>query len=304
MQGKENISEELRQVSGLVADISRKELFEVPTGYFEGFAGKVLELVRAGEAVELSPALSGVRRLSVYTAPAGYFEDFAGKMLAHIHATEELAGISSLLSGIGKKTPFSTPEGYFDRAPGFLSQITGSPMNTGSSAGMVNENAVVDPVTLSPLLAGLKEKAVYQVPEGYFAGLADSILVKAGKQSGQARVVSIGLGRKWLKYAAAAIVAGMLVTGGWLGFHKSADPEATGDLATVLSKDLSKVSDQEIQNYLDNQDVLLADAVTNNSTATVDITDSDAKTLLGDVPDEELKTYAEEHGAIKDLVTN
>ena len=126
MQGKENISEEIRQVSGLVADISRKELFEVPQGYFEGLAGRILELVQAGDRVEeLSPALSGLRHLPVHTAPAGYFEDFAGKMLAHIHASEELAGISSLLSGIGKKTPFTVPGGYFDQPGEYMSRLTG-----------------------------------------------------------------------------------------------------------------------------------------------------------------------------------
>jgi hypothetical protein len=303
MQGKENISEELRQVSGLVADIGREELFKVPEGYFEGFAGRVLELVRAGEAEELPPALSGLRRLSVYEAPAGYFEDFADKMLDHIQASEELAGISSLLSGIGKKAPFSAPEGYFDQPGEYFSKLTGKlgSLTTQDAESVVSLADAEE--SLSPLLAGLKDKLVYQAPEGYFAGLADSILAKAGKQSGQARVVSIGLGRKWVKYAAAAIVAGMIVTGGWLGFHKSAAPGVPGDLATVTSTKLREVSDQDIQNYLDNQDVSLADAVT-NSTATLDFTDSDVKNLLGDVPDDELKKYAEEHGAIKDLVTN
>jgi hypothetical protein len=298
MQGKENISEELRQISGLVADISREELFKVPEGYFEGFAGRVLELVRAGEAMELSPALSGLRHLPVYEAPAGYFEDFAGKMLTHIHASEELAGISSLLSGISKKTPFSAPEGYFDQPGEYFSKLMGK-------AGV----EAVAPLAgaeepLSPLLAGLRDKAVYQVPEGYFDGLADSILIKTGKQSGQARIVSVGLGRKWVKYAAAAIVAGMIVMGGWLGLHHSAAPGGTGDYASVLSKELYKATDQEIQNYLEDQDDHTLNDVVTNSSATLEINDSDARNLLGEVPDEELKTYAEEHGAIKDVATN
>ena len=77
----------------------------------------------------------------------------------------------------------------------------------------------------------------------------------------------------------------MLVTGGWLGLHRSPAPGVSND----ITNNLAQVSDQEIQNYLDNEDVVpLADAVT-NSTATLEITDSDARNLLGDVPDGELK---------------
>jgi hypothetical protein len=63
------------------------------------------------------------------------------------------------------------------------------------------------------------------------------------------------------------------------------------------------VSDQEILNYLDDQNSILAEPVPNN-TATLDMNDSDIKTLLGDVPDGELQQYMEEHGRANDIATN
>ncbi len=71
-----------------------------------------------------------------------------------------------------------------------------------------------------------------------------------------------------------------------------------------LSKVLNKVSDQEIENYMDDhQASILAEPVP-SSTANLDINDSDVKTLLGDVPDGELKQYLDEHGRANDIATN
>jgi hypothetical protein len=77
----------------------------------------------------------------------------------------------------------------------------------------------------------------------------------------------------------------------------------TVDLASSMSQGLHKVSDQEILNYLDDQNSILAEPVPNN-TATLDMNDSDIKTLLGDVPDGELQQYMEEHGRANDIATN
>ncbi|HZE82935.1 MAG TPA: hypothetical protein VE035_01440, partial [Puia sp.] len=87
MQRKENISEELRKISGIVADISRVELFQVPQGYFEGLDGRIMERIMTMESGEgLSPVLPEARGKHAFTVPEGYFESFAEGMLARIHA--------------------------------------------------------------------------------------------------------------------------------------------------------------------------------------------------------------------------
>ena len=295
MEGKENISEELRLISGFVAGISRETPYALPEGYFEGLADKVLERVRT----------------PIYSVPAGYFEGFAEKLMGRIKAEipsppgeaemssplEELAMLSPFLSRIDKKMPFEVPEGYFSSLPVLTTRLA---MDDQTDLHQLNQDS---------LLAGLKNIPVYQAPEGYFNELADTILEKVkqqdreqqnapGKQQAPARVVSFGRRRNWWKYAAAAVVTGLILTGGWLKLHNS-PLTAPAD----ITKSLSNVSDQEIESYLDNQNLPLADDLA-NSTASVDITESDIKSLLGDVPDGELKEYIDEHGDVKDPVTN
>jgi hypothetical protein len=194
---------------------------------------------------------------------------------------EELARLSPLLSGIDRKTPYRLPEGYFNE--------------------------------LAPILAGLQDKALYEVPEGYFDGLAGEIAARVKQPTSvvvespaPARVIPMGGGKRgWWKYSAAAVVAGLLLTIGWLRLHTSGHG---GNVVTPdIANNLAKVSDQDIQTYLDsdndNINTPLAEVVT-NSTATLDIDDNDVKSLLGDVPDGDLKQYMEEHGGAKDMATN
>jgi rRNA pseudouridine-1189 N-methylase Emg1 (Nep1/Mra1 family) len=106
------------------------------------------------------------------------------------------------------------------------------------------------------------------------------------------------------KYAAAAVVAGLIFTIGWLRLHTPTGAHGNHPSVDVASN-LVKVSDQDLQNYLDDQNdqnPTLTEPM--NSTATLDINDSDVKSLLGDVPDGDLKTYMEEHGGPNDIATN
>ena len=112
--------------------------------------------------------------------------------------------------------------------------------------------------------------------------------------------------RSWWKYSAAAVVAGLIFTIGWLRLSTPTNGHHPASAADVAGK-LVKISDQDLENFLDQNDQsLTADpsAEPMNSTATLDITDSDVKSLLGDVPDGELKSYMEEHGGASDIATN
>jgi hypothetical protein len=328
MEGKDNILHELRLISGFVAGISRVTPYALPEAYFESLADQVLLHVRAGilpkdqksgpipgnagfalpdpsEGATGDPEFRsfGSQEL-VYSVPTGYFEGFASKLMARIKTgqemsetgEEELALLSPFLSRIDKKMPFQVPEGYFAGVTASLSLITGR-------AEMIEEkNDEFLPVTageeyLSSLLTGLKDKPAYQVPEGYFNELAATILGKV-KQPAPAKIISFSQRRTWWKYAAAAVVTALFLTGGWLKLHNS-PATAPSDITKIGSN----VSDQEIESYLDNQNVPLADDLA-NSTASVDVSDNDIKNMFGDIPDTELKQYMDEHKAIKDLATN
>ena len=70
-----------------------------------------------------------------------------------------------------------------------------------------------------------------------------------------------------------------------------------------ITQALQKVSDGEMQAYLDDQRTLLADAG-GTSTATLDMNEGEVKSVLGEVSDNDLQQYMEEHGKADDLATN
>jgi hypothetical protein len=295
MQAKNDISEELKAISVLVDGISRQVPYEVPAGYFDNLSQRVLSRISA--------------KSLTFSVPDGYFDSFASRVLDRIKAgqsanqapgaisavmpgegvEEELARLSAVVSGISRRTPYQLPEGYFEE--------------------------------ISPVLTLIRGKATYQAPVGYFDRLAaetaakTQTTVKAVEVApAAARVTAkvVGMGNRnskvikgnWWKYSAAALVAGLILTLSWPQLHTArTDEHLVGPMPMDLSRVLNKVSDQDIQNYMDDQNSILAEPVT-NSTATLDINDNDVKSLLGEVPDGELKQYLDEHGRANDIATN
>jgi hypothetical protein len=311
MKAKNEILEELRLLSAIVNNISRETPYRVPAGYFDGFPALMLSLTGAAPGAEGpffatesdKPLIFNDEsqilpdRSLPFSVPEGYFEGFAQGLLDKIKAgnlnkagdpitarqpgnpelndpdpRQELAELSPLLNGISRQLPYQAPVGYFEE--------------------------------LSPIMAPLaevREKPLYAVPEGYFEGLAGEILSKVSPA--KAPVISLnrrsrGQRSLW-KYSAAAVVAGLIFTLGWLRLHTPTNGHPAP--AANVASNLVKISDQDLENYLDQND---QSAEPVNSTATLDITDSDVKSLLGDVPDGELKSYMEEHGGANDIATN
>jgi len=93
------------------------------------------------------------------------------------------------------------------------------------------------------------------------------------------------------------VIAALIATGAFLFVRHSGttnDPEVPG---------IAKVPDQELESFLTDNTVALADAgtiVTNDS-----ISENDSKDLFANVSDDELQKYLEEHGVNKtNPVTN
>ena len=279
MNGKNDISDELKTLSSLVDGISRQHPYTVPAGYFDTLAQRVLSRIAA--------------KSLTFSVPDGYFDNFASRVLDRIKAgkseimgesvQEELARLSATISGISRETPYRMPEGYFDE--------------------------------LSPVLTLLKDRPTYEVPVGYFDGLAADAMAKIGQVAAindaahrPAKVIGIGsrgkvLTGNWWKYSAAAAIAGVILMLSWPQLHTANMNAAAHAIPIDLSNVLAKVSDKEMETYLDDQQSILSEPVT-SSTANLDINDSDVKSLLGDVPDGELKQYMEVHGRANDIATN
>jgi hypothetical protein len=306
MQAKNDISDELRSLSALVEGIGRQTPYKLPEGYFEGLPGEILNRI-VKVSIQDEPIV-GLSKSLTFSVPEGYFDNFASQVLGRIKASsvqndfsgndllgegvqEELARLSAVVSQITRETPYRLPEGYFEE--------------------------------ISPILSVLKDRATYLAPEGYFDYLpvaATERVIRAvpamaaTTAEGGAKVVAIGSSGKvvkghWWKYAGVAAAACLILVFSWPQLHTSMTrtnegqhPVGTVDLAS-MSQGLHKVSDQEILDYMDDQNSTLAEPVSNN-TATLDMNDSDIKTLLGNVSDGELQQYMEEHGRANDIATN
>ena len=266
MNGTNEILDELRSLSPVVAGIGRYTPYSLPEGYFESFPGAML-----GKVAGWKDAKS-----LIYSVPEGYFDQFAQGVLARIKAGAGEDPVSAVLARVGRVTPYEVPEGYFEE--------------------------------ISPLLALCRDKNPYAAPEGFFESFPEVVRARTavpaftGDRPGTGEpAVRKGVVRRmsWMKYSVAAVLAGLIFTVGWLRWNHSSTPASHPFDVAVLSK----VSDAELQGFLVDQDTTLAQPLS-NTTATIDMNDTDLKTLLGDVPDGELKQYMEEHGGTGDIATN
>lgn len=110
MYTEENISEELKSISALIAGIPKVNLFSVPSDYFEGIEDEFNARITADTFANKS---------QVFSVPKGYFEGLQNSIFDKIHSSEnevhaELSELSPVIAGINKKNIFNVPQGYFD----------------------------------------------------------------------------------------------------------------------------------------------------------------------------------------------
>jgi hypothetical protein len=112
MENRQIILQELKELSPVVANLSRDNVFSLPLNYFENFTASVLAKIHT-EAVDI------VVKTTPFSVPKGYFDDLAGNVLARLNrqelsVEEELNGIAPLLNSISKRPVYTVPEGYFE----------------------------------------------------------------------------------------------------------------------------------------------------------------------------------------------
>lgn len=236
------------------------------------------------ELKELSPAVSKIGTATPYQVPQGYFDSLAARIMARVkteNATvkEELETLSPLLSGLSRKMPFEAPNGYFGELSGnVVGGIKAIDFVKGELQG------------ISPLLESLKAKNVYEVPQGYFETLPATVLSKV-KESRPAKVVSMNFGRKVMRYAAAAVIAGVMFIGGWMYFGKDTPAAGTQDQAGAIVKNIfndQKVSEDDISSFLENGPMPTAMNLQIGEEA---MDEKDIREMLSDVSEEELNQY-------------
>ncbi|HET7119230.1 MAG TPA: hypothetical protein VFI29_22235 [Hanamia sp.] len=173
---------------------------------------KALEILK--ELQNISPSLAEIVKVNVFHVPDHYFEEIPNKVLTTVFLHQD-----------EKITDQKVPEGYFDDLSNkILARIRNSNI----------ESAEDEIRAISPILFSIKDKNVFTVPENYFENLKGKIIDKLSDR--EAKVISISSGRKWWKYAAAAVVAGGITIGSWQIFNNRSTTENGDKVLTTSAK--------------------------------------------------------------------
>ncbi|HMO62013.1 MAG TPA: hypothetical protein PKC39_07180 [Ferruginibacter sp.] len=183
------------------------------------------------ELAQLSPLLAALPKTSVFTVSEGYFESIALTVLA---------GINENQSTITVENAATVPPGYFDQlASNILEKIK------------LQQSTADELQQLSPLLAAVPKQNLQSVPENYFEQLPQSILQQTGTAG--AKIIPIKKRPALFRYAAAAVVTGLLALGVYKYASIPVNP-AANNIATldpIIEKGRS-MSDAEFEQALKN----------------------------------------------------
>lgn len=206
-----------------------------------------------------------------FVVPGGYFQSLAASIVDRISRESVFPSAAA--------SPFQVPDGYFE-------DLSGQILAKVRALGDEKE----EPGIMSPLLASISKKVPYTVPEGYF----DTFTVPVPAEASNGKLVSFRLARKWMQYAAVAMVAGVLVTGAFLYTDKNdylgQEKYEQLDLPTALNS----VTDEELVNYLDNPEHYISTAHESNSFTGEEVY-SDVKKTIQLLSDEEMHSYLNEN---------
>jgi hypothetical protein len=124
MSARDNILTELKELDSSLSGVSLVNAYQVPAGYFDGFASTMLNLVKAMEIMDareelslLSPVINDIDRTMPFAIPANYFNGLEKKLMEGVLASEsaeESETLSPLLSGLKKNNPYTGPDNYFE----------------------------------------------------------------------------------------------------------------------------------------------------------------------------------------------
>lgn len=113
MENRQDILQEMKDISPLIAEIQPVNPFTVPAGYFTVLPGAILEKVKIESLLSNATA-------DTFGVPEGYFDELAGNILSKIKRAQteiraELDEVAPLLNTISRREVFSVPAGYFEQ---------------------------------------------------------------------------------------------------------------------------------------------------------------------------------------------
>ncbi len=148
----------------------------------------------------------------------------------------EMQSIAPSIAAIGIAMPYSVDAQYFESLPEILLE-----------QAQFADNHIISNLP-------------YQVPPNYFDGLSTQLLnriaaettVEAPIQKTTAKIVQFNQVKRWMSYAAAAILAGILITNAFLFTDKPNYSEYEKYRTLDIPSTLDLVSDADLNNYIQN----------------------------------------------------
>jgi hypothetical protein len=282
---------------------SRKNLFTVPSGYFEEAGQRILSLVKLDE-------LKSTDTANGFEVPANYFDELSANISSRINikmvtdaeqpgfAVPEnyfdqlTANITSRINIETERemTDFAVPEGYFDNLTANIqSRIAIEEAASAGDAGFNVPAGYFD--NLQQQISARIEveealeaaPAAFAVPEGYFEELNRNILNKTVNKDAVVRktIVRKLFATNTFKYATAACLA--LIVGAGVFLRDAGNTAVQPHKKTLLHTQLSTIPVDEIKDYLE----LHVDATDNHG-----IMDDD-KGINTQALDEDLSDYVD-----------
>lgn len=221
------------------------------------------------ELNELNSGLNPNSNNTPFSVPEGYFDDLAAFVLAKIKsetsvsAMGEIGQLSPLLAGVPRQLPYSVPDNYFQSNIEDLKAFTSD-----------SEESLV--------LSFIDKEMPYEVPVGYFANVPEQVLEKVSDH----RTKAVPMKRKWMRLAAAAMVAGIMAVSGIFYFNNRGSSNVISDPVTVVKK----ASTEELNAFIKTTAV---DVTDDNAQITVknNVPKTETKKLFADVSDKELDAF-------------
>jgi len=116
MKKDNNIYHELKEVALAVANLPKKNVYNIDENYFNSFPHQIVEKIKGEHLV-----LNNISNKNLFTTPENYFQEFSTNIVEIASAQkshfseieEELNAVAPLLNTISKKPIYSTPDNYF-----------------------------------------------------------------------------------------------------------------------------------------------------------------------------------------------
>jgi hypothetical protein len=122
--------------------------------------------------------------------------------------------------------------------------------------------------SISPVLSRLSKTNPYIVPPGYFEQLPSAMLA----QVKQAKVVVMAPKRNIWRLAVAAAIAGAVILGAWLLMDKQSSVDTLAQVNDVsVQKQMQQVSETEMADYVDRNDIIPAEDISSAPISAEDV---------------------------------